>query len=183
MTAKIPAVQLVRPGDAVFVARRGDLLSDAIAGAMGTWAAHMALVVGVSNGVAFTCETNDFGVVCGTLNRYLDDPKYRCEVYSPDLSEADGRRVAQAALGHWGELYPYPQLASLGLRDLLRRVGIQIRNLYRDGLVCDQLAVVAYQAAVDKPLFSGVDAKEMDTRDVYEAITLRYPNLWRRVEL
>jgi hypothetical protein len=162
----------VKPGDVFLVRSRGYWYSDAIAWFMGPdrngdkWS-HTGLVRDKAEDVGFiTLETSDYEVTYGSLEKYANNPdKYhlkvmRPKVYTSDIDKALDEVDAQLN----GNMYGYLQLLSFALKRLLKRIGVKIPNLIRQGQVCTAVALL-FLKKCGPEYFHKLDVEEHDTTD------------------
>jgi len=155
-------------GDIVFVMHKKNPISRDIAWFMGSRWSHSALVIDSSDLRTYLCETSDFQVTIATLDRYLIDPDTSLEVWRL-IAPIDPRtmeRMLTRAISYEGQLFGYLQLLSLGLRRMLKRIGIQIPNFIRQGMVCTAIPLHAYSIS-RVPGLDGIDPESIDTEDLY----------------
>ena len=151
---------MIKEGDIGFV-HNGAVISHLISWAMGSKWSHSFVVIGEVHGVVMVVETSDFEVTIGPLSRYTDGRPL--SIYRIDgLSEEDVSTVCKRGLSLLGVKYGHAQLLSLGIRRLLRKIGINIGNFIRSGLVCCAVPLYAYEFIL------GIDPESIDTEDLYQ---------------
>lgn len=145
-------------------------LSKAIAWFMGSKWSHSFIVIESSKLYTYVCETSDFEVTIGVLEDYLVDPTVNLVVYRINtLSLIDRDKIVKECLKNNREMYGYLQLISLGIRRLLKRIGIHIPNFIRQGIVCDQNVLYGYTKS-RVPTLAGIDPESIDTEEFYQLI-------------
>jgi hypothetical protein len=153
---------MYKPGDIGFV-HNGALISKIISFCMGSKWSHSFLVLGDVHGTMMVIETSDYEVTISPLDRYLDGRPvaiYRNE----SLTDEDTSNICKKALPLLGTTYGYAQLISFGIRELLRKFGININNFIRAGLVCCAVPLYAYEAIL------GIDPESIQTEELYQII-------------
>jgi hypothetical protein len=162
----------LKPGDIGFIYHPGNPISRLIAWVMGSRWSHTFLVIEQTPDRTYTCETTDYEVSVGYLERYFDEPGARIAIYRKaiPLTAAESQLAVKEALSHFETLYGYLQLFSLGLRRvLLRLFKLRINNFIRVGMVCTAVPIYAYRAAGIAPFFA-LDPEALDTQDLFEMI-------------
>jgi hypothetical protein len=126
---------------------------------------HSALVAGPFLGQTALIETSDFHVTVNDLERYIQNPNVSIEVRRPPVSAEVAYEAVKKAYRLNGQMYGYEQLLSFGVKALLARVKIKIRNFFRGGLVCCHVIFYAYEEtgiSIDVP-----DPEDCNTEDLY----------------
>jgi len=155
-------------GDIGFVMHHDNRISRAIAWFMGSKWSHTTLVIDVGERT-YLSETSDYEVTIGWIERYILDPQVSMEVYRlPDLSDAEKLEIVSRALSQQERLYPYWQFISLGLRGLLKKVGIHIGNYMPWGYDCSEH--VAYALVKTHYPELQKDPQDQDTEDFYQIV-------------
>jgi len=158
-------------GDIGFVFHTGNPISRLIAWFMKSRFSHSFLVYGTLRDQTLVVETSDFEVVISTFDRYLADPRCRIEVYRPTTP---GKPQRDLAARHASELlgttYGYLQLLSLGLRRILRRLGVRIPNFIRQGVVCTAVPLYGWHG-LGLPVLSQIDPESIDTEELHHILT------------
>lgn len=158
----------MKTGDIVYVMHHDNRLSRLIAWFMKSKWSHSAIVIGSDRKRHYLCETSDFEVTLGSLERYMDDPRCSVEIWTPKaLSNGARKEVSDRAVTHVGRMYPYLQLLTFALRNGLRRFGIKIPNLFTRGYTCNQNWLEGYTQTHGSP-FVGMDCKQLDTQETYD---------------
>lgn len=158
-------------GDLVFVMHTDNVISKIIAWFMKSRWSHSAVVVAPTLLKTYLCETSDFNVCIGTLERYLTDEKTTREVWRP-VDRIDWQTMdvmVLNAIEAEGTIYGYLQLFSFGLRRMLMRIGIKIPNFIRQGMVCCAVPMRAYTKS-KIPGLEGIDPESIDTEEFYTMI-------------
>lgn len=158
-------------GDVAFVMHHNSRMSRVIAWFMGSRWSHSLGILGegAPGKKTYVCETSDFEVVISDLEKYLNDPTVSIEIWSPQVDDEYREKAAEKWVEFLGEIYGYPQLLSLGLRRMLMRVHVNVRNLIRTNHVCDQLVLEGIRC-YPIPGIHWCDPKAFDTQDLYEMI-------------
>lgn len=165
---------MFKTGDIAFVMHTDNWISKAIAWFMKSKWSHSLGILEQGKFGTYTLETTDFEVAIGMLERYLDDPNVEMEVWRPNyemVHEDYRNKAARKWLSLYGDLYPYLQLFSLGLRRLLRRIKIKIKNFIRIGHVCDQVVIYGVNVYPIKGI-QGLDSQAYDTQEFYRKVVL-----------
>lgn len=158
---------MFKPGQIGFVMHHDNLISKVIAWFMGSKWSHSFLVIGEFHGRTLICETSDFHVTISDLDKYLLDRRCSVEVRGHGDLDKDSLRAMYSVVHEMnGEMYGYLQLASLGIRRVLKRINIRIPNLVKWGLVCCAVPIYALEVT---PLNLGVSAESIDTEELYQA--------------
>ena len=169
----------MKPGDIGFIIHKDNWISKAIAWFMGSKWSHTFLVIDQSSKLTYTAETSDFEVTIGTVELYKLDPNVEMEIWTNDLmSEDEKQQSAAHAYKLYGMNYGYLQLISLGIRRLLMRVGIKIKNFFRFGIVCTAVPLEGMRHIKASGLY-GIDPESIDTEELYQKI--KKSNKWRKV--
>lgn len=159
---------MIKPGDIGFVMHHDNPISRVIAWVMGSKWSHSFMVADISLKRTYLVETSDYEVTYGSLEKYTQDKNCTLEIWSPANATDETRQKAVTYCeAHIEELYGYPQLISLGIRRLLMKCGIKIRNFIRWHLVCDEEVL---EGAKCYEGLSDVDPKSIDTEELYELI-------------
>ena len=159
----------LRPGDVGFIIHHDNWISRAIGWFTQSRWSHVFLVVEKGRYVTYLSETCDFNVWIGYLEKNLKSPYTEIEIYTPDISDDMRGVVVKRCLENTGELYGWFQFISLGIRGLLKRIGIRIPNFIRQGIVCNQHVMYGY-TLTDIEGISGVDPESMDQEDFYQMV-------------
>ena len=153
---------MIKEGDIGFV-HNGATISKIISWAMGSKWSHSFVVIGEVHGTMMVAETSDFEVTIGSLSRYMDGRPiaiFRKEDLTPDQVA----KICKKSLSILGVVYGYSQLISLGIRRLLKKFGIHIKNFFQTGVVCCYVPMFAYEDIL------GIPPKSIDTEDLYQII-------------
>jgi hypothetical protein len=161
----------IKKGDIGFLMHHDNIISKTIAWFMQSKWSHSFIIADVIDDRIYILETSDFEVTFGYLERYLNDPHCSMEIYSFDsLTEAKRTDMVQHAINlYFGSVYGYLQLISLGIRRLLGRIGIKIKNFFRQGVVCCGVPMSALSITTILP-FTNMDPESKDTQEFYEMI-------------
>lgn len=162
--------KIFKPGDVAFLMHHDNWISKALSWFMKSKWSHSFLVIEQTEQFAYILETSDFEVCIADLDRYIADPQVTMEVYRfSDLSDDDAKEMVRYTTNlNLGTIYGYLQLLSFGIRSLLGRLGIQIKNFIRQGLVCDESVLVGLAYKV--PEFKGIDPKSIQTEELYQRV-------------
>jgi hypothetical protein len=163
-------IPVLKPGDIGFMMTHNNVISKIFRWAMGSKWSHSFLVHEVTPRHVYTSETSDFEVQIHLLEVYLNNPHVSLEVWrKEELSEGERRRIAeQAVKKNLGDTYGYLQLVSFGLRILLRKVGLKIKNFIKQGTVCCGHVASGYHLA--KIPGWEFDPEGIDTEEMYQII-------------
>ena len=157
-----------RPGDIGFVMHPKSLISRTIAKVMGSKWSHSFMVYDTGR-KHYTVETTSYRVIIGNVEEYTKDKNCSMEIWRyMGLIEPFQYMVAEGSYEQYGKLYGYLQLISLGIRRLLMKFGITIRNFIRTGVVCDQVVLYGLTKLID---FKDLDPESIDTEELYQLIT------------
>lgn len=157
-----------QPGDVIMIMNHGSWVSRAIAWFMKSRWSHAALIIEHSDKYIYMSETSDYEVVVHVLDDYLNDPKMDIEIWRPKfLSDKQKQMVVEECMNNLGVTYGYLQFISFGLRRLLMRVGINIRNFIRQGMVCSSHVMYGY-CKTSVSAFNGIDPEAIDTEEFYQ---------------
>jgi hypothetical protein len=154
-------------GDIGFV-YNGAFISKIMRWVMGSKWSHSFLVIGELNGETMVIETSDFEVTIAELSRYLDGRP--CEVYRANESV---QLVNPMKLN--GSIYGYLQLPVLGIRRLFYKL-FKIPNFIRQGIICCQVPMYAYQDYFE------FDYKSLDTEEFYQVVKNKFKNVYKSLE-
>ena len=154
---------MFKSGDIGFVMNKA-VISKIIAKFMGSRWSHSFMVVGKINGVTMIIETTDFEVIISPIDEYLDGR----DLVVFRNKKVKSKQIAKQSFKLVKTRYGYLQLLSLGLRRLLMKVGIKIKNVVRSGLVCCAVPLYAYQKS-DTDL-AAIDPESIDTEELYQVI-------------
>jgi len=172
---------MVHTGYIVFAMNHKNVISKVISWFMSSKWSHTILCVGTFRGVLLTCETSDFEVTYGSFNKYMASIDHSFEVFQIDLTENEKDKLTIASQNHLLEMYGYLQLLSFALRICLRKIGIKIGNIIRQGLVCTAVPIYAYNDA-GLPHFKDIDPEGLDTEEFYQIIKSRYPMILKKLQ-
>lgn len=169
----------LKTGDVAFVMHPDNIISKIIAWFQSSKWSHCFIVVEQTNQNTYLLETTDFEVANSTLDKYLMDSKVHMEVYSIEGPSDDERNAAleYAKQQCFGKVYGYSQFFSLGIRGLLKKVGIRIGNFIPWGWVCSEVVTVAL-TRLRIPYFGGLNPKILDAQDLYEKVLT---NGWKQI--
>jgi hypothetical protein len=156
----------MKSGDIFFVMNHGNIVSKTIAGAMDSKWSHSGIIYEVGQLETYTLETNDWCVMHGSFDHYLNG-NYSFEVYRPKSTSAHALQ-ATADQMH-GRVYPYWQLISFGIRRLFRMIGINIRNFWRGGQVCCGI-VINYLKRTEITCVQPIQPEDIDTEELYQLV-------------
>lgn len=160
---------MIRPGDVFFLMHHDNLISKVLAWFMRSRWSHSGMIIEVAKST-YVCETSDYEVTVGRLDRYLTDPNVTMEVWTPiEMTDEDREMVVNRCLENVETLYGYLQLISFGIRALLARVGIKIKNFIKQGYVCNENVLSGYVLSKATP-FYGIDPKSIETQEMYVAV-------------
>lgn len=157
----------LKPGDVCFVMHHDSILSRTIGWFMDSQWSHSFIVLEVTPLRTYILETSDFNVTFGHLERYLEDPNVSLEAYTSDMTVDQGAAMMQTVVPLYNTLYAYLQLASYAVILLLAKIGIHLKNHVKQGLLCDEIIMMAY-AASPYPEFKGLNPYQYQTESVYQ---------------
>jgi hypothetical protein len=160
---------MIRECDVFFIMHKDNLISKAIAGAMGFWASHSGIVKEVTRQGIYTVETTDFEVVIGDFNDYINGEQVEYEVWRLPIKPTEFARIREMSEAQRGKIYGYLQLFSFGVRRLLMKFGIKIPNFFRQGLVCCHVVTYGFKNSSLKE-FADLDPESIDTKEMYDMI-------------
>lgn len=157
----------LKPGDIGFLMHHDNVISKIFRWAMGSKWSHSFLIHEVTDRHIYTSETSDFEVQIHLLDVYLTKKQLSLEIWRMNgLTEAQRVAIAHNAVAkNLGETYGYLQLVSLGLRILLRKIGLRIKNFIKQGIVCCGHVASGYHLT-QIPGFM-FDPEGIDTEELY----------------
>ena len=159
----------LKPGDIGFSMTHNSWISKAIAWFMGSKWSHCFLVLDPDEDRTYLSETSNFEVWINYLEDYDKNPNVSYVIYSPKISDEQRKKIVKECMKNHGQMYGYLQFISLGIRCLLKKLGVKIPNLIRQGVVCCQHVLYGY-THTDIPCFKGIDPESIDTEDVYQMV-------------
>lgn len=162
---------VLQPADIGFLMHHDAPVSKIIAKFMGSKWSHTFLIAEQTTARTYTVETSDYHVETGWFDRHLADPNVSMVIFRPTkLGLADKQRVVSVAIGTcYHTRYGYLQLLSLGIRRLLMRFGVVVKNFIRQGMVCDHVVLYGYRGT-DIPGLMHIDPESIDTEEVYQLL-------------
>lgn len=160
----------IKKADIIFVITTDNWLSKLIAWVMGSRWSHAALIYHVCDQESYTLETNSREVIINPLSDHLANPNKELEIWRfEDLSKDDIDKICLKAFETFGLGYGYFQFISLGIKILLKKVGIRVPNFIRQGIVCNQVVNYGYTVS-NIPGLGGSDPEALDTEDFYKLV-------------
>lgn len=157
------------PGDVVFVMHHDNWISKVIAWFMRSKWSHSAIVIDVGHNYTFLLETTDLQVAMGTLDTYIEKDSTSVEVLrmqNVDLYEIVNALSVSSKI-NYGTLYGFLQLFGFAIKTLGKRVGLNIPNFIRQGIVCS--GVVSYTLKLlNLDIFKDSDPENIDTEELYQ---------------
>lgn len=165
-------------GDFGFVYNgKTNLFSRAVAWFMKSQWTHSFNCIGKVDGIPMVLETCDTEVVINRLDRYLDGRPIK--LFRIVGVSYEQRQIMKAALyKHLGKPYGFKRFLYMGLRRLLKRIGINIKLRFNDEKVCCDL-VFDMLSSIDNPLQL---VERGDTEELYQMV-LKFPKFFEEVKL
>lgn len=160
----------MKPGDIGFVMHKKNWISKTIAWFMSSRWSHTFMIYDIGQYGIYIIETTDFEVTISPLTKYLTDRTCDVEIFKADISEDEQRDIILGSGPLIGTIYGYLQLLSLGIRRILKRVGIHIGNFLRVGVVCNHVPLYGYTRTKIERL-GGIDPESIDTEELYQIIS------------
>jgi hypothetical protein len=160
----------LKTGDIGFCMNHDNLISKVIAWFMKSNYSHSFIIYHVTDERVYILETSNYEVVISTLDKYIKDDDVTVTVFSPKNLSSERRKliVKECEKYEW-ITYGYLQLISLGIRRLLMRINIKIKNFIRHNLVCNQLVLYGYSKFSNIKDFK-IDPESIDTQELLELV-------------
>ena len=160
----------IKKADIGFLIHRDNWMSRTIAWFMRSRWSHAFLIKHVTDEDVYTLETSDFEVTIGMLQLYVDDPNVELEIWSPkNIDDEERKRIVIESEKTYGTVYGYLQLVSFGIRCILKRFNIHIKNFIRQGMVCDHVVLYGYRISSIAKL-RGIDPESIDSEELYQLV-------------
>jgi hypothetical protein len=163
---------MIKKGDIGFAMTHDNWLSRAIAWFMGSSWSHTFLVLHVTEDRIYTVETSNYEVCIHSLDYYLKNPNCTIAIYqSKTITDEQRNMICNEALNVVQTNYGWLQLLSFGIRRILKRIGIDIRNFIRQGMVCTAVPLLGYKNTHIQGL-KGIDPESIDTEELYYLVRI-----------
>ena len=157
----------LKNGDIFFVIHRDNTISKLIAWFMNFKYSHTGLIFEVTDKTLYTLETSDYEVTHQEFSQYINDPNVSFEIWRPkDLNDSEIQKILDSANQVRGKTYGFLQLISLALKDLFKRIRINIPNFIKAGVICCDVVIYGYMNSSIKEL--QIDPQSIDTKDLYD---------------
>lgn len=157
-------------GDIFFLIHKQNLISKAIAWVMGSQWSHTGLIYEVTTERIYTLETTDFEVTHRQLSDYLGSDEVKMEIWTPiGIPFSEKIEIVNEANKKRGEVYGYLQLISFAVKRFFFLLGANIKNFFRQGVVCCGVVLYGYQKSSIKELH--LDPESIDAEELYKIVS------------
>lgn len=113
------------------------------------------------------CETTSFEVAVSPVDIfYTTNPKAEFEVYRHTaFGTWERSRIARRAVSMCGMVYAWWKLPLLGIRGLMKKLGLRVPVFPRAGVICYDVPIYAYEDHYPEWRDQG-----LDTEELYQAV-------------
>ena len=162
----------MRSADIFFVTHHDHWVSKTIAWVMNSEWGHSGLIYEVTPKTVYTFETTSYEVTPQFFSDYENDPNISFEVWSPTNMTDETREIICKEAKKLNEMqYAYGQLFSLGIRALLRKFNIFIKNFIKKNVVCCHVITTGYVLSKISE-FENIDPRSIDTEELHKIVSL-----------